>query len=101
MQHWAQVDYAGAAQWIQSQPAGTSRTKAIEAYVDAVSSQEPAAAAAWVSQLDGKQSQYRIDNIARNWLRYDEAAARQWILSLPLTPEKQQQLLKRGSNNGD
>ena len=50
---------------------------------------DPAAAAAWLSNLSAEDPAYRqaTTQITREWTRYDLTASSEWLNSLPASPE--------------
>ena len=57
---------------------------------------DPATAAAWAEALsDERQRNARLENIARNWLSQDDAAARDWIAKSALPDDVKKRLLDR------
>ena len=99
---WSQNDPQGASKWLESLPAGKSRDKAAETFLNQASYQEPALAARWAMELYASASTQpglenrntsQLENVARNWMNVDERGARAWIEQAPLSEEKKKALL--------
>ncbi len=99
---WTQSDPQGASKWLETLPPGKSRDRAAESFVTPASYQDPALAAKWAQELftsapaqpgQPTRNTDQLENIARNWMRMDEKAARAWIEQAPLSEEKKKTLL--------
>jgi hypothetical protein len=95
MSNWAQNDPGGAGKFLTSLPEGKSRESAIQTYIGQLSWQSPEYAAPFVSTIADENQRYSsAQNIARNYIRNDEASAIKWINSLELPADKKERLLK-------
>ena len=57
-------------------------------------------AAPWTETLtDPNQRNNAIENVARNWLRTDPAAATKWLNATSLPQEQKQQLFNNAGND--
>ena len=64
-------------------------------YIGSVSSDAPEQAAKWTSTISNAQQRNNaIENLARQWLNVDRAAATAWLAQSGLSPDRQQALLK-------
>ena len=93
---WAQTDPTGAATWLTELPSGHARDSAVNSFVNTMSPQYPELAAQWVTAIDDQQMRVnQMENVARNWVNFDQTAARAWIAQSPLPAERKNQLLNR------
>jgi hypothetical protein len=101
MSNWGRNDAPAAGEFLASLPDGASRDKAVVAFIDAADSRHPELAAQWVAQIPGDDNSRhsRIEKVAGYWLRYDEKAARQWLVQSGLPEDRQAKLLQRYQAN--
>jgi hypothetical protein len=93
---WAVNDREAAALWIKGLPAGRSRDKAVQAYVNMASQEDPVGGLRWAEAIhDESVYQSTLQSIGLNWLRTDEAAARKWIADSRLPDNIKNNLLKQ------
>mgnify|MGYP000138544460 CR=1 FL=1 len=91
---FAKADPQAAAAWLNDLPGGTSREKAVERFV-AASPHEPKLAWEWALRLNDSEAQKKALRIAsREWLKANDAQARQAIQSSGLPTPVIGELLK-------
>jgi hypothetical protein len=82
---------------LKALPAGNSRDSAINSFVNNLSWQLPELAAQWTAAIGDDQMRYnQMVNVARNWMNFDQNAARAWIAQSSLPGETKEQLLNPG-----
>lgn len=92
--NWASKDTGAAASWLERQPAGVFKDAALGSLARKISQEDPEAALTWVAGItDEKQRLRQTESVARDWMRQNPAAARQWISSSNLPGDVRKRLL--------
>jgi hypothetical protein len=92
--YWTRTDLEAPAAWIRTLPAGSSRDKALGAYVEGVARTDGAAAIPWAELIGNERDRHRALEVAAHaYLRRDERSARAWIEGSELKEEVRRQLL--------
>lgn len=92
---WASKNTEAAAEWLARQPASPAKDTAIERLGQKIAAEDHETAMSWaVTISDAKRRERQMESLARDWLRQDAAAAREWIARSPLPPETKARLLK-------
>jgi hypothetical protein len=79
-------------------PDDKAKQSATQSFVNNISYQYPAIAAPWAATLsDPNQRNNAIENVARNWLQSDTAAAKDWLSTTSLPDDRKARLLQRYS----
>ena len=89
---WAQLAPTDATRWLEKLPAGKTRDRAVVNFAQQLSSSDPVTAMKWAETVqDESQWQGATEEVAQNWRRIDEAAAKTWVAksSLPEDFKKQ------------
>ncbi|HVU35166.1 MAG TPA: hypothetical protein VHE61_17155, partial [Opitutaceae bacterium] len=90
---FADDDPAAAGRWVDSLPAGPVHDDAVKAYVFQEMGDDPSIAATWTAKVANPNLRNNLTvDIARNWLRFDPTAARQWIAQTALPDPIKQRL---------
>jgi hypothetical protein len=77
---WGLRDWNAAAGWLETLAMGASRDAAIGAFVSSADGYDIKLALEWANQTEAPDSRAtRVEDIARRWLREDNAAARAWL----------------------
>jgi hypothetical protein len=85
---WASVDAVKARQWVENLPAGRPREAAVESYVEAVITWEPAQAVRLASTLKDESARIQqIEKCLPRWMELDRSAAQKWVRTSALPPE--------------
>jgi hypothetical protein len=91
---WALSDWNAAANWLQKLPMGSSRDVAIDAFVTSADGHDIKLASEWANQMEDPESRAtRVEQMARRWLREDNAAARTWLENAQLPSGLAERLL--------
>jgi hypothetical protein len=95
MTHWAADDSTDAAAWLDEIPAGAARDVAVAALTSRISPKHPETAAAWAQTIsDESMRNTEVEQIVRNWMRFDENAARTWLArATAVAPDVKRRLL--------
>ena len=76
-------------------PEDSAKQRAVQSYVNQLVWQNPGMAAPWAEALtDPLARQNSLENLARQWLQTDHAAAEAWLGKVSLPDNIKQQLLK-------
>lgn len=86
---------AGAAQWVAGLPPGSRRDRAMATYVEQVMRNPPPVAADQIRFLPRSELRDQmIEELARQWLLTNPAAAEAWLLDTDLSPDRKAWLLR-------
>ena len=73
-----------------------TREAAVQSYVNSIAHSSPDVAAPWAETLtDPNQRNSQIENVARQWLQTDRAAAEAWLAKLNLPDDLKKRVLSR------
>jgi hypothetical protein len=93
---WASKDAEAAATWLARQPAGPAKDSSISVLARKIAPEDPATALQWAATISEERPRNRqTEQIARDWMNQDPAAASRWIQSSSLPPDTRNRLLKR------
>jgi hypothetical protein len=93
---WGRIEPAEAGNWISTLEPGPLRDGALLAYCNAISAYDAAVAASWANSISHPgPREATLTAVFKQWRRYDEVAARNFILQNPnLSPEARQRILQ-------
>lgn len=91
---WASRDLEAAAGWLEAQPNGPDKDGALQRLSSKLAAEDPRSALAWVFLIADPGARARqTERVAREWLRFEPAAAAAWIRA-NLPEETRNKLLK-------
>ncbi len=81
---WTATDPTAASTWLNEQPSGSSKDEGIVTLANQTFANDPEAAMAWNATIsDPLKRGIQLKSGVQNWMKKDEAAARQWVESTP------------------
>lgn len=88
-------DLAGATQWVNELSPSPAKDEMLNDIVERVQQRNPRVALAWIEGIsDVKKREGAYQQLARDWLYNDPAAARKWIESAPIPEKARAEMLK-------
>ena len=92
---WANNEPGEAATWLQKTPVGETRDNLVNSFSSTIANRDPDMAIQWAATIGNEKVRASaMQNIARQWLRLDRNAAREWISSAPFSDKEKARLLK-------
>ncbi|MFM8363609.1 MAG: hypothetical protein ACKOAS_00470 [Verrucomicrobiota bacterium] len=92
---WTSSNAEAAAQWLSAQPIAPERDGAVEVLVRKIAREDPETAMGWSNGIVNPEKRgHTASQIAREWMRVDPAAARDWIGKSNLPEQLRKELLE-------
>lgn len=102
IERWARRDADAAGAWLNSLPKGAESDGPRSAFANAISRTDPEAAMAWAGTVANEEARVRaIGQVARDWMRQDADAARNYITTQPNIPEQLRNRVLEGGGRGE
>ena len=94
LENWTRKAPDAVGAWLNEQPAGTRKDKALDQFASTLTSQDAPSAAAWAASIgDDTLRGKRVKAVVGTWAKKDAAATRAWVAAQPFAAAQQQDLL--------